>query len=86
LNVWRWTNEPFAVGFLGFTFWNWAAERAAPGRQASVSADPSTGITGSGLRCVAPGTSGADNADSARVYAVSANVKLRSGLHKIRQL
>ena len=23
LNDWRWTNEPFAVGFLGFTFWNW---------------------------------------------------------------
>jgi hypothetical protein len=23
LNDWRWTNEPFVVGFLGFTFWNW---------------------------------------------------------------
>lgn len=22
-NDWRWTGEPFAVGFLGFTFWNW---------------------------------------------------------------
>jgi hypothetical protein len=23
LNDWRWTNEPFVVGSLGFTFWNW---------------------------------------------------------------
>lgn len=23
VNDWRWTNEPFVVGFLGFTFWNW---------------------------------------------------------------
>jgi len=23
LNDWRWINEPFVVGFLGFTFWNW---------------------------------------------------------------
>lgn len=23
LNDWRWTNEPFVAGFLGFTFWNW---------------------------------------------------------------
>ena len=23
LNDWRWTHEPFVVGFLGFTFWNW---------------------------------------------------------------
>ena len=23
LNDWRWTNEPFVVGFLGFTFWDW---------------------------------------------------------------
>jgi hypothetical protein len=22
-NDWRWIGEPFAVGFLGFTFWNW---------------------------------------------------------------
>jgi hypothetical protein len=22
-NDWRWIGEPFAIGFLGFTFWNW---------------------------------------------------------------